>query len=100
VRRSGVDVEGISLMGSGVFLIVFAFTNVANVRLARETGSSRVVSGIAAVLSAASLTALIAYAATHFPAQLLVLGGMVLLAIGVEALFTLRRRPRLGDARV
>ncbi len=60
VIANTVNVEGISLMGSAVFLIIFAFTNVANVRLARETGSSRVVSGFAAVLSVASLTALIA----------------------------------------
>ena len=92
VIANTVNIEGISLMGSAAFLIVFTFTNVANIRLAAVTHSSRLVSGVAAVLSAASLIALITYAAGHFPGQLLVLGGMVLLAIGFEAVFVRARR--------
>jgi amino acid transporter len=93
-----VNIEGISLMGSAAFLIIFTFTNLANVRLAEETDSSRALSGLAATLSAVSLLALVYYAATHFPTQLLVLGGMVLLAIGVEALFLRLRHRRPGPA--
>lgn len=94
VIANTVNIEGISLMGSAAFLIVFAFTNVANVRLARQTDSSRVISGVAAALSAISLGALLTYAATHFPAQLLVLGGMVLLAMGIEAVFVFSQRDK------
>lgn len=89
-----LDIEGISLMGSATFLIIFAFTNLANVRLAHETGSSRGLSSLAAITCAASLGALIYYAVTHTPAQLLVLAGMVVLAVVIEAGFLATRRVR------
>lgn len=99
VIANTVNIEGISLMGSGAFLIIFTFTNWANVRLVAETGSSRAISGLAAALSAVSLAALIYYAATHFPGQLLILGGVVVLAIGVEALFVRLRLRQAHPAR-
>ncbi|MDQ3887208.1 MAG: APC family permease [Actinomycetota bacterium] len=89
-----LDIEGISLMGSAAFLIIFAFTNLANVRLAHETNSSRALSLLAAVVCTASLAALTYYATTHVPAQLLVLAGMVILAIAIEAGFLAARRTR------
>ncbi len=89
-----VNIEGISLMGSAAFLIIFTFANLANARLARETNSRRWLSLLSAAACLASLAALVYYAATHIPAQLLVLVGMVVLAVAIEAGFLATRRAK------
>lgn len=86
-----VDIEGISLMGSAGFLIVFAAVNLAAVSV---VGGSRVrvaLSLAGAVACAGSLAALIAYTATRNPAQLGVLGGLLATAAGGEAIVRARR---------
>jgi amino acid transporter len=90
-----VNLEGISLMGSAGFLIVFAAVNLAAARLTDRHGPARVAALAGAAACAGSLAALLAYAATHIPAQLGVLGGLVAVAAGGEALIRLRgsRRP-------
>ncbi len=88
-----MNIEGISLMGSAGFLIVFAAVNIAAVRLAGETRAGVVLSLAGAVACAVSLAALIAYAATHIPAQLGVLGGLLAAAAVGEAILRAGRRP-------
>ena len=93
-----VNIEGISLMGSAGFLIIFAAVNLAAIRLVAgtRTANSAAVSG--AVACAGSLGALITYAATHIPTQLGVLGGLLATAVlGERFLLRRHRRPR-GDA--
>ena len=88
-----VNIKGISLMGSAGFLIVFAAVNLAAARL---VGSSRIRVAVAlagAIACVVSLAALIAYAATHIPAQLGVLGGLLAAAAAGEAAVRARRRP-------
>jgi len=87
-----VDVESISLMGSAAFLVIFAATNLANLRLASETGASRSVAVLGFLVCLASLAALLIYAATSSPLLLLVLAGMVAVAIGSQASRPLRSR--------
>lgn len=64
-------------MGSAGFLIVFAAVNLAAVRLVGDTRTRVALSLAGAVACAGSLAALIAYTATHDPAQLGVLGGLL-----------------------
>ena len=89
-----VDLEGISLMGSAGFLIVFAAVNLAAVRLVGDTRVSVALSLAGAVACAGSLAALVAYAATHIPAQLGVLGGLLATAAVGEAIIKRHRRAR------
>ena len=89
-----VDIEGISLMGSAGFLIVFAAVNLAAFRLARDRPVSRAVPFAGAAACAGSLAALTFYAATHIPAQLGVLGGLIGAAVVSELL--VRKRGRAG----
>ena len=91
-----VNIKGISLMGSAGFLIVFAAVNVAAVRLVGSSRTGIALSVAGAVACAASFAALIAYAATHIPAQLGVLGGLLAAAAGGEAIVR-RRRSRSPD---
>jgi len=86
-----VDIEGISLMGSAGFLIVFAAVNLAAVRLAGDTRARVALSLAGAVACAGSLAALTVYAATHIPAQLGVLGGLLAAAVVGEAVLRMRR---------
>jgi amino acid transporter len=79
-----VNLEGISLMGSAGFLIIFAAVDLAAIRLAARGPGSRAVSLLGAAACLASLAALAAYAAMHIPSQLGVLGGLIAVAIAGE----------------
>ena len=85
-----VDIQGISLMGSAGFLIVFAAVNLAAARLAGGTRARVAVALAGAVACVGSLAALVAYTASNHPTQLGVLGGLLAAAVGGEGL--VRRR--------
>jgi amino acid transporter len=90
-----VNIEGVSLMGSAGFLIVFAAVNLAARRLlanTRVTGAAALAGLLACLVC---LGALIAYAATHIPGQLGVLGGLLGAAVLAE---TILRRHRANGA--
>ena len=95
---STVNIEGISLMGSAGFLIIFAAVNLAAARLAGTGGRARVLPLAGALACAACLAGLIAYAATHIPAQLAVLGGLIAAAVLGEAIIRIRGRPAAHPA--
>lgn len=88
---NAVDIEGISLMGSAGFLLIFAAVNLAvlRFRVARST-KAVAVGGAAACLGA--FAAMTAYAATTMPQQLWILGGFLLGALVVEGAVRLRGR--------
>jgi hypothetical protein len=53
-----VPLEAIATMGSAGFLLLFMAVNIANVRLARDTGSRTWISALAALSTAAALIVL------------------------------------------
>jgi amino acid transporter len=81
------DLSRISTMGSSGFLLIFAAVNIANVRLAANTGSRRWVSVIGAAVCLAALVILIAQRATNAPKELLVLVVMVGSAFLIEIIY-------------
>ncbi|WP_082958476.1 APC family permease [Mycobacterium sp. E3198] len=88
---NAVDIEGISLMGSAGFLLIFAAVNLAVLRLrAARTTKLIAVAGAAACLAA--FGAMAAYAAATMPGNLWVLGCLLLGAVVVEGLVQLRGR--------
>jgi amino acid transporter len=87
-----VEIEGISLMGSAGFLVIFAAVNLAATRLASTRRISRIVSLAGAVACSGSLVALVAYAAVRIPVQLAVLGGLLAVAVIGEAAIRIRGR--------
>ena len=78
------DLENISIAGSAGFLIIFALVNLANFRLYRETGSSRIIAGFGFLLCSLSTIVLIGYNAVHNPKALI----SSTLVIGIVALFS------------
>jgi amino acid transporter len=92
-----VGIEGISLMGSAGFLIVFAAVNLAAARLAAGGAAARILAVAGALACTGSLAALLAYAASHIPRQLGVLGGLVAASVAGEAI--VRARGRAADRR-
>jgi amino acid transporter len=86
-----VNIEGISLMGSAGFLIIFAAVNLAAARLVAR-GRARALALTGAISCVACLAALIAYAVTHIPAQLAILAGLIAIAAASEAVIRLRGR--------
>ncbi len=87
-----VNLEGISLMGSAGFLIVFTAVNLAAARVAAPGRAARLLAHAGAAACVGSLAALIAYAAMHIPAQLGILAGLLAVAVAGEALLRSRRR--------
>jgi amino acid transporter len=87
VVANSFDIESISMMGSAGFLIVFAAVNIANVIQCKRTRSVWLVSAVGAVACVAALSALIWIRAAENPATLWVLGGMLVLSVGIEALY-------------
>ncbi|MFZ0833893.1 MAG: APC family permease [Mycobacterium sp.] len=88
---NAVDIEGISLMGSAGFLLIFAAVNFAVLRL-RAGRVTKLFAIVGAVACLGSFGALTAYTAVTTPGHLWVLGGFLLGAVVVESLVRLRGR--------
>jgi amino acid transporter len=86
-----VSIEGISLMGSAGFLIVFAAVNLAAARLADVAPAARLLPLAGTLACVGSFAALVAYAAIHIPGQLGVLGGLIGASVAGEAALRSRR---------
>ena len=81
-----VPLEAIATMGSAGFLLIFMAVNIANVRLARDTGSRVWISGVAALSTAIALIVLCVEVDEN-PAtrnHLWILVGMILGSFGIE----------------
>jgi amino acid transporter len=89
-----VNIQGISLMGSAGFLVIFAAVNLAHKRLGAKNRLTTITAVAGATACLASLAALVTYAATHIPAQLGVLGGLITGAVIGETLLRPHRTTR------
>ena len=81
-----MPLEAIATMGSAGFLLLFMAVNIANVRLARDTGSHAWISGLAALSTAIALIVLCVEVDEN-PAtrnHLWILVGMILVYLGIE----------------
>jgi amino acid transporter len=81
-----VPLEAIATMGSAGFLLLFMAINIANVRLARDTGGRAWISAVAALSTAVALIVLCVEVDKN-PAtrnHLWILLGMILVSFGIE----------------
>ena len=84
-----VDLHALSAATSGGFLLVYAIVNLANVKLARETGSQKWISALAAILCIAAL-AIMVFQFAQAPAtrsSAYAVLAVVVLALVVELVF-------------
>jgi hypothetical protein len=84
-----VPLETIATMGSAGFLLLFLAVNIANVRLARDTGSRAWISGLAALSTAIALLVLVIEVDEN-PAtrnHLWILVGMIVVSFGIEVVY-------------
>jgi len=84
-----VPLDAIATMGSAGFLLIFMAVNVANVRLARETGSRAWISGLAALCTAGALVVLCVTVEEN-PASrrhLWILVGMIAASVVIEIVY-------------
>ena len=89
-----IGVHALSAATSGGFLVVYAIVNLANVKLARETGSRRWISILATVLCVAAL-AIMVFDFAQNPAtrgSAWAVAAVVALALVVEVVFRWLRR--------
>ena len=98
-----VPLEAIATMGSAGFLLLFMAVNIANVRLAKDTGSRAWISGLAALSTLIALIVLCVEVDEN-PAtrnHLWILVGMILVSFGIEFAYrriTGRRLDRVSKA--
>ena len=81
------DLSSISVMGSAGFLLIFAAVNLANLVMRKATGAHWWLAGLGVVACLGALSALVWQRASTAPADLWVLGGMVLLSVLIEVLY-------------
>ncbi len=92
------DLSDISTMGSSGFLLIFAAVNASNIKLANQTNSRRWISIIGLVGCLLAFGALLWYTITHDPANLWILGGMVVFVFLVEFIYReYRNKPLLSS---
>jgi amino acid transporter len=84
-----LDLSSISNVGSSGFLIVFAAVNWANARLGHAAGEAWQLSAIGAVACFAALTALLWQTLATAPWKLLLVGGLLSAAVGIESVYRL-----------
>ena len=90
-----VDLTGIALMGSAGFLIIFAAVNFANFKMARQTGSWRLVSAVGGVACVSAVLILVARTVFSDPSDILVLLILIGSAFVVELVYRrVRPHPR------
>lgn len=82
-----LDLRDISTMGSAGFLIIFATVNWANVRLWKETRSIRFISALGTGLCLSATGFLVYETMVKAPKNLIILGIMLGLALGLELLY-------------
>jgi amino acid transporter len=82
-----LDLSSISTMGSAGFLLIFAAVNVANVRLADETGAKRWIGVSGACACLAALAALLWQTLRSNPSRLWILALLVALSVLVEGTY-------------
>jgi uncharacterized protein len=92
-----VPLEAIATMGSAGFLLIFMAVNIANVRMARETGSRAWLSGLAAFSTGFALVVLCVQVDEN-PAtrnHLWILAGMIVGSLAIEIVYRLLTRRKL-----
>jgi len=81
------DLESISTMGSAGFLLIFAMVNMANVKLANETRSGKLIPLVAFTCCVIALGALLWQTLITNPMNTLVLIIMIVLSFSIELLY-------------
>ncbi len=82
-----VDLTAIAIMGSAGFLIIFAAVNVANVKLAVETGANRLISSLGFLTCVGALAALLYHTAEDNAHALWVVLGIVVVSFLFELVY-------------
>lgn len=86
------NLNSIATMGSSGFLLIFTAVNIANARLAGQTGSLRWLSYLGAAACLSALMALLWQTELEAPLKLLILAGALGISVGIESLYRLLRK--------
>lgn len=91
-----LELNSIATIGSAGFLLIFSAVNIANVILSEQTGSLRWISALGAAACLVALSALLWQIEMQAPLKILVLAAILGAAVGIESLYRLLRRRRIG----
>lgn len=79
-----LNLEGIALLGSAVFLCIYAAVNIAHLRLYRDTGANPLLIWISIAGCLIAFCILVYYEIVNSPLTVIVLGIVFLLSFGIE----------------
>ncbi len=97
------DLEGIAMLGSAVFLLIYGAVNVAHLRLYRETGARPLLVWASILGCLAAFGVLAAYEVRHSPMTLAILVGVLVLCFLTEWIYqgptqrTMKTRSEIQD---
>ena len=91
VVTNAVNLTNISTMASSSFLVIFAFVNLANVKLRKETGAKAWISFLGFLGCAGSFATVLVYSILHNPSGVFFLVGMLMISLFVEVGYELYR---------
>jgi len=91
-----LKLDGIAMLGSAAFLLVYGAVSAAHLRLWRETGAHRVLIWCAIAGCSAAFVILVYYEARHEPATLAILAAVVAFSFLFEWVFRVRTRRTLA----
>ena len=94
VLVNSVSLESISMMGSAVFLLVFAAVHLAAWRLRSDLTGWRWIPLLGVALTMAAFGSVVAHTIKESPLQLLALAGIIVVSTAIELPVLRLRRPR------
>lgn len=86
------DLETISMAGSGAFLVIFAFINLAAYRLRDKTGANPIYALMGSALAMSALAILIYRMLVSYPLQLSVFAALAMGSVAIEYIYRKYRR--------
>lgn len=81
------QLEGIAMLGSASFLVIYGVVNIAHLKLYRETGAKPILIWVSIVCCFASLGALFLYEIRISPMTLAAFGGLIALSFVIEIVY-------------
>ena len=93
-----LDLEGIAMLGSATFLVVYGAVNIAHLKVLKQTKANPFIVWAAAISCTISFFLLVYHQIKNSPDTLYVLAGVMVSALIFEYYYTNYRRKRLGKS--
>lgn len=87
ILANSIDLTEIAIIGSASFLLIFLIVNLGAYKLHHDIGASRIITGLASLVSAAALTTLIAHTFSHNSRAVVIFLSFIAIALLFELIY-------------